>query len=400
MANDSDSDDELPPGWREQANKDGSVAFINACTGEATFEHPVTRKRKCVPKELPFGWVEQFDGGKVFVNCQTGQRTTVDPRLAFKTEDTDTFRRRFDSHATCWDVLEGINLSNKTVLVTGGSAGIGWLTALSLAAHGSRVVFTTRNFAQSEDAIKQALSDRPNLKLEAMFVDFLDLSSVRSFAFEFRKKYDTLNILILNAGIFGPGFELSRDGFESTLQVNHLSQFYLYKQLQSLLVSSSPSRVIVLSSESHRQSFLTTPEDISEERLTMKSPGRFWFSLVAYNDSKLFNILFARELDRRMSKQGIRALAVHPGNMIRTSISRTWWFWKLLFFLASPFTKSIEQGAATTVYAAASPDMEDRGALYLNNCCICSATKAANDDKLAEKLWRVSEKILKDLNMQ
>ena len=336
----------------------------------------------------------------MFLNVQTGQRTTVDPRLAFKSEDTRTFRQRFDSHSTCWDVLEGINLSNKTILVTGGSAGIGWLTALSFAAHGADVVFTTRNLAQSEADIKRALLDRPFLKMKALFVDFLDLDSVRTFAFEFKKAHNSLHVLVLNAGIFGVGFQLSKDGFESMFQVNHLSQFYLYKQLQSLLENSAPARVVVLSSESHRQSFLSTSEDFSEERLKMKTPGRFWFGIVGYNDSKLMNILFARELDRRMSKRGIRALAVHPGNMIRTSITRSWWVYKLLFFLAAPFTKSVEQGAATTVYAAVSPDMADRGALYLNNCCICPPTKAASDDKLSEKLWSVSEKILKDLNMQ
>ncbi|OQR79410.1 WW domain-containing oxidoreductase-like [Tropilaelaps mercedesae] len=393
------TDDDLPPGWIERASDDGSVVYINTTTGASTFQHPSTGKRNSVPKELPFGWVEDFEGpSKVFVNVSTGQRTTIDPRLAFKVEDTHTYRARFGGNSSCWDVLEGIDLSTKTILVTGGSCGIGWETARSLAAHGAQVVVTSRNVSSTNTAIQELQKERRTFRMSAMFVDLCDLNSVRTFAFEFKKTYNALHILILNAGVYGHPYEKTKDGFETTFQVNHLSQFYLLRLLSSLLEASSPARVIVLSSESHRFSFLTTPSHLSIDRLSPPEDKHFW-SLVAYNDSKLLNVWFARELDRRMRSKGVKAFAVHPGNMINTSISRYWWFWRLLFWMMSPFTKTLAQGAATSVYGAVAPELADLGGLYLNNCAPCTPSKPALDDKMGEKLWALSERLLKEKNM-
>lgn len=141
---------------------------------------------------------------------------------------------------------------------------------------------------------------------------------------------------------------MTEDGFERTFQVNHLSHFLLVKLLleKGLLTSacssssssSSSTRVIVVSSESHRHSFLSS-QNISQEYLSPLTPSRFT-PIMAYNDSKLCNVLFATQLNERLSRQKVFASSLHPGNMISTGISRNWWFYRLLFAAVRPFTKS------------------------------------------------------------
>ena len=147
-----------------------------------------------------------------------------------------------------------------------------------------------------------------------------------------------LHILILNAGVFAVPHCMTEDGLERTFQVNHLSNFLLVQLLEKHLLTSAPSRVIVVSSESHRFSFLTC-ENIDHEYLSPQSSSRF-VPMVAYNDSKLCNVLFANQLNRRLGKHKVACYSVHPGNMISTSLSRNWWFYRMLFALVRPFTKS------------------------------------------------------------
>lgn len=120
--------------------------------------------------------------------------------------------------------------------------------------------------------------------------------------------------------------------------MNHLSHFLLVRLLEKRLLTSAPSRVIVVSSESHRQSFLTK-ENISPEYLSPPTSSRF-VPLMAYNDSKLCNVLFASQLNKRLSRHNVCSNSLHPGNMVSTGISRNWWFYRLLFAAVRPFTKS------------------------------------------------------------
>lgn len=163
-------------------------------------------------------------------------------------------------------------------------------------------------------------------------------------------------MLILNAGVFALPHQLTVDGFERTFQgkcddsslsdhlkeaslpVNHLSNVLLVRLLEKRLLTSAPCRVIVVSSESHRQSFISK-ENISAEYLSPATSSRF-VPLMAYNDSKLCNVLFASQLNKRMSRQNVFCNSLHPGNMIWTGISRNWWFYRLLFTIVRPFTKS------------------------------------------------------------
>lgn len=136
---------------------------------------------------------------------------------------------------------------------------------------------------------------------------------------------------------------MTEDGIERTFQVNHLSHFYLFQLLKKCLLSSAPARVVVVSSESHRFSSLSK-ETISPQSLSPQSAHNFT-PMSAYNDSKLCNVLFAAELNRRLSRQKVLANSLHPGNMMSTGLSRNWWLYRLAFAFVRPFTKSAVSGS-------------------------------------------------------
>lgn len=145
-------------------------------------------------------------------------------------------------------------------------------------------------------------------------------------------------MLILNAGIFAAPHEMTEDGVERTFQVNHLSHFYMVQLLEKRLLTSAPSRVVIVSSESHRFSYMSS-SNISAEYLSPENKSQF-VPMIGYNDSKLCNILFSKHLNQRLSRQKVTSHSLHPGNMISTGISRNWWFYRLLFSFVRPFTKS------------------------------------------------------------
>lgn len=142
-------------------------------------------------------------------------------------------------------------------------------------------------------------------------------------------------MLILNAGIMGIPHTLTEDGFETLFQVCHLSHFYLTTSMEDLL--DQESRVVVLSSESHR--FSKLPEDLTVQMLN--PPASKYWGMIAYNDAKLCNTLFGLELSRRWQKKGICVYTVHPGNMVTSKLASNWWFYRLIFTIVRPFTKSL-----------------------------------------------------------
>ncbi|RMC09242.1 hypothetical protein DUI87_14250 [Hirundo rustica rustica] len=177
-------------------------------------------------------------------------------------------------------------------------------------------------------------------KVEAMTLDLASLQSVQHFAEAFKSKNLPLHILICNAAVFGAPWSLTEDGLESTFQVNHLGHFYLVQLLEDVLRQSSPARVVVVSSESHRFTEIKDSSGKLDFSLLSPSKKEYW-AMLAYNRSKLCNILFSNELNRRLSPHGVTSNSVHPGNMIYSSIHRNWWVYTLLFTLARPFTKSM-----------------------------------------------------------
>ncbi|XP_046403683.1 WW domain-containing oxidoreductase isoform X1 [Ischnura elegans] len=404
---DSDSEDELPPCWEERATTDGSVYYVNHSTKGTQWHHPRTGKKKVVSGDLPPGWERAVgDDGRVLFVDHVNRRTTYsDPRLAFASEEKEhpgDFRQRFDASTSALQILHGRLLAGKVAVVTGANCGIGFETVRSLALHGCTVVMACRRVAEGEkaaDAIREEAKGVGNVNgshvvqadVEVMELDLSKLHSVKAFATNFKLKHRTLDILILNAAVFGLGFSLTEDSYETHFQVNHLGPFYLTLLLEEPLMLASPSRVVVVSSESHRFSYITC-ENISCERLSPSVPSQYSSGMSAYNDSKLCNVLFAAELFRRWGpgKRGVFANSLHPGNMVSSNLSRSWWLYRLLFALVRPFTKSLQQAASTSIYCAVSPDLDGVGGLYFNNCCCCPPSAAAQDNDLASRLWDLS----------
>lgn len=393
----SDSEDDLPGGWEERATTDGRVYYANHSTKSTQWTHPRTGKKKRVSGELPYGWEKKItsEGRVLYIDHINKKTTYTDPRLAFAIEEKeahDDIRQRFDASSTALQILLGRDLSGKVIIVTGANCGIGLETSKSLSFHGAHVIMACRNLEKAKEAISSIHNERPQAKVEAMHLDLASFKSVHNFVNEFKAKFSNLSILILNAAVFALPYSITEDGYETIFQVCHLSHFLLTNLLQDLLISSAPARVVVLSSESHRFANLNE-QNISPEKLSPTDPSQF-ISMFAYNNVKLCNLLFSNELNRRLSPKGIYSNGVHPGNMVSTSLARNWWPYRLLYAFVRPFTKSLQQAAATGVYCAVAPELEGTGGLYFNNCCQCQPSKSAEDVILARKLWEISEQMI------
>lgn len=231
---------------------------------------------------------------------------------------------------------------------------------------------------------------RGHCKLHFIQLDLSSLRSCQNFVAEVKQQFQHINFLILNAGVFGLPYQTTVDGLEVHFQVNHLSHHFITVQLSELL--SHESRVVILSSESHR--FSSLPKfGLTADILS--PPASKFTSMTAYNNSKLCNVLFACELARKLQPRGTSVFVLHPGNMVSTDISRNWWFWRFLFMIVRPFTKSLQQAAATSVYCATASELTGLTGIYFNNCYICEPSKLSQDVSLAKELWDVSENMIK-----
>lgn len=315
--------------------------------------------------------------------------------------------------STTDDVLEGIDLHGKRILVTGVSAGIGVETARALAAHGADVVGAARDLAKAEAATtevrRNAAANGGSFELVAL--DLADLKSVRACAGRLIAKAEPFDLVIANAGVMATPFGHTVDGFETQFGTNHLGHFVLVNRIASLIRAGG--RLVNLSSAGHRYSnvdledpnFQTTPYD----------------PMVAYGRSKTANILFAVAFDQRHRNRGVRAAAVHPG-AIQTELGRHMAPGQLQRVIDGinqrlaaagngPFQwKTIPQGAATSVWAGVVAPADEIGGRYCANCQVSPIVPAdaeiaaaaegvrayALDPHNAEALWKKSEELVEE----
>jgi retinol dehydrogenase 12 len=266
-------------------------------------------------------------------------------------------------------------LEGRTIVVTGGNAGIGLETVRGLAAMGATVVMASRNLDVAHAAAREISS-----RVEVMRVDLASLADVRRFARELRAAHPKLDVLVNNAGLHTAKRALTVDGYEETFAVNHLAHFLLTREL---LPSLRGGRVVTVASEAHRGARL----DLDDPMLERK-----WSGMRAYANSKLCNILFAFELAKRAPE--VSSFVVHPGSV------RTGWargkesgIFRLGVALASPFLLSPEKGARTSIYAASSPDLAGKTGLYLVRSKPATPTAAARDPERQRRLWEISERL-------
>jgi NAD(P)-dependent dehydrogenase (short-subunit alcohol dehydrogenase family) len=306
--------------------------------------------------------------------------------------------RRFDHDSTTDQVLQGIRLDGKLALVTGASGGLGAETARALASTGARVVLAARNLEKT-DAAAQAIREATGAQVEVEKLELDSLASIRAFAERFQAKHDALHILINNAGVMACPQSRTQDGFELQFGTNHLGHFLLTGLLAPALLKGAPTRVVSVSSRGHQQSPVVF-DDIPFE----KRPYDKW---EAYGQSKTANILFAVELERRLGGRGVHASAIHPG-VIMTDLSRHMQqedYERIRQRAGGKLKlKSVEAGAATSVYAATAPELEGRGGLYLEDCHVAEVDddpearegvrSYALDPEAAKRLWAVSEELV------
>ena len=307
----------------------------------------------------------------------------------------------FGRESTTDEVLDGIDLSGRHAVVTGASAGLGVETARALAAHGARVTMAVRDLAKAEAAREGITASVPGADLELREVDLASLASVRTFADAFVADHATLDLFIGNAGIMACPQSTTVDGYELQLGTNHLGHFVLARALLPLLAATPGSRTVLLSSAGHRMGDVDLDDPWFEH-----TPYDPW---TAYGRSKTANILTAVALDHRLAEHGSQAFAVHPGG-IMTELSRHLTDETLQQLISlrppgdKPFWKTVEQGAATTCYAATSPDLADQRAWYLEDCHLAPITDDplagagvrayAVDPDRAEALWAWSEQLV------
>ena len=239
-----------------------------------------------------------------------------------------------------------------------------------------------RDSAKAEQTSARIRAAHTNANLTPIALDLGSYASIRQAAASVN--VDALQVLICNAGLYMDKYVATAEGIESTVGVCHFGHFLLTQLLLDKLRRGAPARVVMVSSESHR-----FPPQLSLGHFPL-GPHNFK-SLVAYGQAKLSNVLFANELTRRYRSAGILANSLHPGSMIGTSIFRNSLPAKLLGLAMRPFAKSIEQGAATTVYCATAPVVSDVGGKYFRDCREHSMSKAARDVELAKRLWELTE---------
>lgn len=274
-------------------------------------------------------------------------------------------------------------MENKIILITGANSGIGKATSTALAEMGAHVVMMSRDPVKGEIAREEVVRISRNNQVDLMQCDLASLQSIRTFAGEFTAKYSHLDVLINNAGIFTSKRMETTDGFEYQFGVNHLGHFLLTSLMLDLLKKSMPSRIINVSSGAHFGGRI----DFGDIHLEHKYSA--WKS---YAQSKLANILFTYELAHRLTGTGVTANCLHPGFVnSRFALNRTSGKPHPLIRLLKPFTIKPSQGAETSVYLAASPEVERISGKYFANRKEKSSSKASYDLQSAEKLWNLSE---------
>jgi NAD(P)-dependent dehydrogenase (short-subunit alcohol dehydrogenase family) len=281
-------------------------------------------------------------------------------------------------------------LDSKVAIVTGGNSGIGKETVVALADMGGRVVIAARNPQKAAAAVKE-VQERTRCadRVDTMPIDLASFASVRAFADAFNARYDRCDILVNNAGGVLSKRVLTEDGHESQFQVNHLSHFLLTNLLRDRLAQSAPTRVVVVASMAHRTARKGVHfDDLDWER-------RRYRGFMAYSETKLMNILFARELAKRWDGTGVSANSVHPG-FVGSNFAREGdlgWWGNIGMPLVRPFAISNEKGARTSVYVATSPEVDGINGQYFSKCRVTVPAAPALDDAAAQQLWDVSAQL-------
>src|SRR5437870_3998742 len=273
-------------------------------------------------------------------------------------------------------------MAGKSVLVTGGTSGIGKATAIGLAALGARVGITGRDQARTEAAAAGIRAAPGSPAVDAFAADMSVQAGVRRLAARVLDTYPRLDVLINNTGGFWAHRHLTADGLEHTFALNHLAPFLLTSLLLDRLTASAPARIVTVSSGAHASGRIDF-DDLQGERN--------YSGQRAYSQSKLANVMFTYELARRLEGTGVTANSVHPG-VVRTNFGAEdqAWYFTVISRVVRPLLKTPAQGAQTPIYLASSPDVDGVTGMFYAGRKPKTANKIAYDPDMTAKLWNVS----------
>jgi hypothetical protein len=296
-----------------------------------------------------------------------------------------------------WNEAQIPDLSDKIAIVTGANSGIGFEAAQLLAGAGAHVVLACRNFEKTDAAIGQISATHKNASLEDMLLDLADLASIHQFVDAFNSQHQQLDILCNNAGVMALPYRTTRDGFEMQFGTNHLGHFALTGLLSDTLIKTSNARVVNVSSLAHRMGKMRF-DDLHGQKRYEK-----W---AAYGQSKLANLLFTYELQRRFDKKGVstKAVACHPGysatnlQYVGPIMQGSRVLQSIMRFSNNTFAQSARAGAWPTVYAAVAEEVQggdfigpDGFMEFYGKPKKVRSNAASHDPQSAARLWEVSE---------
>jgi NAD(P)-dependent dehydrogenase (short-subunit alcohol dehydrogenase family) len=301
----------------------------------------------------------------------------------------------FGPATTTDEALDGLDLRGRTALITGGSSGLGKETARALAARGATVVLTARDVPKGEKVADEIRASTGNAAVAVAELELGSLAAIRSAAERILAAHSRFDLLINNAGVMACPFAKTTDGFELQFGSNHLGHFLFTLLMLPALRRGDAVRIVNLSSRGHH----IAPVDFDDLHFERR-PYDKWQS---YGQAKTANVLFTVGLERRLARDGIHAFAVHPG-AIMTELGRHLQLEDIQYLQTRSRGmqfKSVEQGAATSCFAATAPELAGRGGLYLEDCHVAAIDDApdapegvksyALDPAAAERLWDVSE---------
>lgn len=300
--------------------------------------------------------------------------------------------------STTDEVLAGIDLSGRTVFITGANSGLGQETARAMAARGAHVIMAGRDQDKLDASVAAIRTDQPQAVLDTITLDLGSLESIRAATSRARQRFDKIDLLINNAGVMATPFLHTADGFEMQFGTNHLGHFALTAELMPLVERGSAQRIVNLSSRGHFMGQV----DFADPHFARR-PYDPW---TAYGQSKTANVLFTVGLEARYAVLGIHAYAVHPGG-IETNLGRHMTpemregLMKRVTSSDGGFQwKTIPQGAATTCWAATAPELEGKGGVYCEDCHVASVDDESStagvrsyalNPSHADQLWKLSE---------
>lgn len=285
-------------------------------------------------------------------------------------------------------------MSRKKILVTGATSGIGLATVLGLSAFEVELILVGRSAQKMEEALALLRKRNPRTPAHSLIADLSSIKECQRLAREVKSRFKNLDVLVNNAGAIHQTRQESVDGHEMTFALNHLAYFSLTKDLLDLLRQSGrengrPARIINVASEGHRPVRRIHWDDLDRK----KSYSAFG----VYLETKLLNLLFTFELDRRLRAAGdpVVVNALHPGVIASRFGHNSTGFMKLMMRLGNQFVMSSpEKGARTSIYLATSPEVEGVSGKYFSRCRVKETNALARDEEAAKRLWEISEAIL------